>query len=105
MDYKNLVVRTPQSNLRGKINFSFKDWGDFDEYIHKVKMQSSFSESVLSSNDLKYFARELIGLNKTIKFSGDIKGTVDRLKGKDMQIAYTAQSVFKGNPVNFGSRI
>ena len=76
---------------------SFDSWDDFDDYIHKVRMQSSFDESTLASEDLKYFATELIGLHKTIKFSGDMKGTVDRLKGKNMQIAYTVQSLFKGD--------
>lgn len=97
MDYKNFVIQTAQSKLKGKINFSFKDWDEFSDYIHKVKMTSSFDQSTLASEDVKYFASELIGLHKTIQFSGDIKGTVDRLKGKNMQITYNPKTLFKGD--------
>ncbi len=98
-DFRNFTIQTPQSDLRGQISFDFDSWDDFDDYIHKVRMRSSFAQSTISSEDIKYFATEVIGLNKTLKFSGDVKGTVDHLKGKNMQIVYTPQASYRGDIV------
>ncbi len=98
-DFKKVSIQSPLSDVKGSIDFTFSDWSDFDDYIHKVRMKSSFQKSRLASEDLKYFASELIGLHKTINFSGDIKGTVDRLKAKNLEIIHTSQSSFKGDVV------
>ena len=96
-DFKKLNIATDQSSIHGRISFSFDHWSDFDDYNHKVKMSSSFTQSTLASEDLKYFSSELNGLKKTVSFSGDAKGTVDRLKGKNLNIIYTPQCFFKGD--------
>src|SRR4029077_5355541 len=53
--------------------------------------------SKVASEDVKYFAKELFGLDKTITFKGNVKGTVSNLKGHNLEITYTPQCYFKGD--------
>lgn len=92
-----LTLKTAQSNVHGQIAFLFDRWEDFEEFIEKVRIQSSFTSSILSSNDLAFFARELKGLNKIVTVQGDVKGTIDRLRGRNMIINYGAKCVMAGN--------
>ena len=97
LSVKNMSVKTKESNVIGEARLSFKDWDDFNDFIPKVIMTASFQKSTIASEDLKYFSKELIGLKKTIAIQGDIHGTVDNLKGKNLQISYTPNCFFKGD--------
>ena len=94
---KKMSVKTRESNVNGDVRLSFKDWDDFNDFIPKVKMSSSFQKSSIASEDLKYFTEKLVGLKKTVTFQGDIHGTIDNLKGKKLQIIYTPGCFFKGD--------
>lgn len=97
MDFESLLLKTKESQLQGNISFIYETFADFDDFIHKVRITSQFDESTLSSNDLVYFATELEELNQTIEFSGKIRGTIDQLKGKNLDIAFCDHSRFKGD--------
>ena len=97
MDIKNLNIKTKLSNVHCAVRFNFNSWDDFSDFIPKVKMQSTFLSSRIASDDLKYFANELIGLDKTVTFQGSVSGTVDNLKGKKLQIKYSRDCYFKGD--------
>ncbi|MBK9424978.1 MAG: translocation/assembly module TamB domain-containing protein [Bacteroidetes bacterium] len=97
MEFENLLIKTSESQIQGAITFIYEDFEDFDDFIHKVRINSQFEESILSSNDLTYFASELEGLDKTIEFSGKVRGTIDQLRGKNLNIAFADHSSFKGD--------
>ena len=94
---RSLKVLTPNSKVYGDVRLNFDSWDDFNYFIPKVKLETSFALSKVASEDLKYFSSELIGLKKTVSFKGDILGTVDNLKGKNLQIIYSPRCFFKGN--------
>lgn len=97
MEFDNMLLKTPYTQLQGWLSFKFESFDDFDDFITKVKMNSEFDESKLSSKDLVFFASELEGLEKEIIFSGKIKGTVDQLRGRNLEIAFGDYSRFKGD--------
>ena len=97
MDFENMLLKTPETQLQGWITFRFESWDDFDEFIDKVRINSGFDESVLSSRDLVYFSSELEGLDQEITFSGNIKGTITQLRGKNLDIAFADHSHFRGD--------
>ncbi|MEP7264258.1 MAG: translocation/assembly module TamB domain-containing protein, partial [Bacteroidota bacterium] len=94
---KNMKLITKASDVKGDVAFRFENWDDFSDFVTKVKMNASFQTSRVASEDVKYFAEELFGLNKTVSLKGDIKGTVANLKGKNLEIIYTPKCYFKGD--------
>jgi len=97
VQFNSLLINTAHSNVQCDYTMSYDSIDDFDDYIKKVKMNGDFEETTLSSTDLQYFAPELIGMNQTIVFSGKLKGTVDQLRGKDLNIRFGKKSYFKGD--------
>ncbi len=97
MEFDNMLLKTPYTQLQGWLTFKFESFDDFDNFIEKVRMNSEFDESKLSSKDLVFFASELEGLDKEIYFSGKIKGTIDQLRGRNLEIAYGNYSKFRGD--------
>ncbi|MBK8848342.1 MAG: translocation/assembly module TamB domain-containing protein [Bacteroidetes bacterium] len=93
----NLQIISPQSNVAGQLTFLFNDWEDFDDFIDSVNIRSSFANTVVSSNDIQYFAKELFGLDKSVTFEGTVKGKVPNLRGKNIKITYGNQSLIAGN--------
>nr|HMT28684.1 translocation/assembly module TamB domain-containing protein [Bacteroidia bacterium] len=97
MSFENLLVKSTDTQINGQLTFDYEDISDFEEFIDKVKITSSFEESELSSNDLLYFAPDLKGLNEKITFSGKVKGTIAQLRGRNLNIEFADHSRFKGD--------
>jgi TamB, inner membrane protein subunit of TAM complex len=92
-----MQLLTSRSNLNGDIALRFSTWDDFSDFINKVKLNASFNVSKVASEDLKFFAKELFGLNKIVSIKGEVKGTIANLKGKNLEIIYTPKCYFKGD--------
>jgi hypothetical protein len=97
MRFEKLQINTPGTDLKGQLTFNYNSFGDFQEFIEKVNFKSKFDKTVLDSRDIAFFARELIGLDKKVVFTGEIRGTVDNIKGRNMDISYMRDTRFKGN--------
>jgi hypothetical protein len=95
--FNDLTLKTDRSDLNLALQFAFNDMTDFEDFISKVNCKGDFSKSYIDFRDLVYFAPELSNLNRGLTFSGTVKGTVDRFKGKNLEIFYTDKTYFKGN--------
>ncbi len=94
----NLHFITPGSAVDGFISFYYNSPDDIaDDFIHLVKMNGHFSNSIIEMGDVGYFAPELLGIKKKILFTGDIKGTVEHLKCKNVDIRFGERSHIAGN--------
>lgn len=98
MSFNKVLIRTPYSSIdAGHYSMSYNSITDFGDYINKVMMKGEFNESIISSNDIQYFAEELFGLDKRVEFSGTARGTVSNLKTKKLKIAYGKNTRFEGD--------
>lgn len=97
MQFSDLHISTPFSELHSQLKFNFESIDDFQEFITKVQWEGDFAESVISSNDLCFFASELFDANRKVAFHGKVRGTVDRFKARDVEIRYSPTTFFKGS--------
>lgn len=75
MDFKNMFLKTPDSELNSDINFSYKV-GDLADFNNKVYIKADFKKSDLAIADLKKLYTELSG-NDKIFFTTKFRGTLN----------------------------
>lgn len=95
--FDHLHVQTEKSDVHLDLKFAFNTMEDFEEFITKVNCKGDFTKSYIDFRDLAYFARELNNLNRGLTFQGNVRGTVDRFKGKNIELYYSDHTYFKGN--------
>lgn len=81
-----LDLTTKHSHVKGTYAMAFNSFKDFKEYEKKVYMTSVQLRSLVSFEDLCFFAPDLKGLKEQVTVTGAIRGTVERLKAKDLRI-------------------
>ena len=95
---ENLVLKTPITLIKGKIDFSSSSWDDYTDFIQKVQLNCRLEDSsYVHTDDIASFASELNGLKKTIFLSGEIKGYVSDMNLKGLKLAYGNHTRFNGN--------
>lgn len=94
---KRLVLHTPNSHLYTDLRFDHDGFGTYLRFIEEMNMHLDIRESDLSFKDITYFAPDIEGLNTNISIIGDIKGTVENLKGKDVDFIFGHDTHFEGN--------
>jgi hypothetical protein len=60
----------------------------FGKFEQEVKLDIALERSLITSSDLRYFVPFIKDLNETIWLSGNVKGTISELKGRDIKISY-----------------
>jgi hypothetical protein len=93
----DFVFRSPNTDMRTDLTFQFDSFPDFDDFLQKVRFTSNFKTSTISFDDIAYFATDLWQFNRSVKLSGDFKGTVSKFRGKNVEIAFGDYTHFKGN--------
>ncbi|MBX7053143.1 MAG: translocation/assembly module TamB domain-containing protein [Flavobacteriales bacterium] len=90
-------IATDHSAIQGDMVFFFKSLDDFDDFEHIVKMNHQFDRAEIDMNELAYFSSDLHGFQKKVKLTGQVKGLVSNLKGRNIEIEYDENTRFKGN--------
>lgn len=93
----NTSLKTPNTDIRGKLNFLFTSIDDFDDFTSRVKMDHALDSSSVQMTDLAYFTDFFKGYNKTVNVSGQFRGTVSNLKGRNVHIHLDENTRFNGN--------
>jgi archaellum component FlaF (FlaF/FlaG flagellin family) len=102
MSFTEMKLLTPLSSVEGNFSMLYEQISDFDSFIDKVKMKLELGNTTLSSDDLAFFAPELKGSGIKIGVAGTISGTVDRLKGSNLDIRYGNNTVIQGSTIITG---
>lgn len=97
MDFSDLKITTPLSDLHGKLTMNYNTYDDLNDFISKVQMRGNIKKSFIHSRDLAFFAPELNGLDQVFSLSGNLKGTVDNLSCKNILLENGKESKFQGN--------
>jgi len=85
-ELKNLLLKTDKSVLQDYYAMHYERFPDFTDYIYKVKMEASLNKSVISGDDVSYFAPMLYQYHSVVKASGTFYGSVDSLSGSNMDV-------------------
>lgn len=87
----NTRITTPS------LQFSFNDMDDFDYFEDKVDMKANLDLCQIDLDDIAYFAPELRGINRTVWLKAKVKGTVNELRLKKMELYLSESTFLKGN--------
>jgi hypothetical protein len=95
---EKLYLKTPRTVIKGKVDFIYTAWGDYSDFINKIKLNSVLEDSTyVSFKDIACFTSELNGLNETVRLSGEVKGFVSDMTLKNIKFSYGKYSRFNGN--------
>lgn len=86
MIFDNLYLETNHSVITHYYAMRYKSIDALGNFIHEVTLEGRFTKATISSDDIAFFAPELKSWKRNIKIDGDIKGTVDALSSKDLEI-------------------
>lgn len=90
-------LETGDSEIHGRIAFKYKDIKDFSDFSNKVKMNHQLEDSHLRLEDLSWFTKEFVGLDREVDISGRVSGRVSHLKCKDLDITIDDHTRFQGD--------
>lgn len=103
-----MSLETPYSNLGDTLVMKFRAYPDFRDYVNRVNMDGQFEEAYIAIRDIMAFAPELENntffaqnKNETIYIDGNLKGKVNNLKGRNLNLRLGRSMHLKGN---FNSR-
>ena len=99
---------TPYSNLGDTLIMKFRKYPDFRDYVNKVNMNGQFDDAYIAVRDIMAFAPELErntffaqNKNEIIYIDGNLRGKVNNLKGRNLNLRLGRSMRLKGN---FNSR-
>ncbi len=95
-----LDLSTKESIYKGKIIMNYdRDKGDFSDFNNKVKFDIEIDTASISTNDIRYFYKEL-GKEKQFNIQSKVKGTLNNLYCKNLNLKDNDKTQIIGN-VNF----
>lgn len=98
MEFDSLDVVTNKSHLKNFFAMRYKNFNDdMADFIHSVNMEGHFKESVINSDDIGFFAPALKTWKKEISITGNIKGPVENLSGKNVIAEAGKNTLLNGN--------
>lgn len=90
-------IKANNSTLKGQVGFEYEEYPDWNAFNTNVRMNHKLRASNLEMADLAFFAPELQGIRKELTINGDVRGTVDNLKGRNLSIEFGDNSFFEGD--------
>ncbi len=103
LEFKNLTLKTPYSDLGNHLTFRYKSLRNFYDFVKRVKLEADFHNGTFVFQDIIYFARALQKVKpiqnkrfEPIKINGKVAGKIRRIKGEDLAIKIQ-NTYLKGN--------
>ena len=98
MTFGNLQIKTPNSTLKGDLNFSYKR-EDLQYFVDKVLVNANFKESNVQLDELNTFYNEF-GVNQSARFSVNLSGTLNDLQANNLRLNTSTNTKVYGD-INF----
>ena len=94
----NLHLKTENSLVKDYLRFAYDSFPDFKHFITNVHIASSLDKSDISMKDINYFSKGALSkiAHNHIWISGQINGTVNNLKGKNIELKAGLKTEFSG---------
>lgn len=97
MAFDKLDIKSNNSHISNYFRMSYEDFSSMNDFIHQVKMLGIFDGSDIDSDDIAFFAPTMKTWKKQITLSGTIRGTVDDLVGKNLEIQAGKNTLLSGD--------
>lgn len=94
---ENMHIATPNTSLHGNIEFQYDSIADYTEFNTNIRMRGMLVDSKIFMEDIAHFAPDLFGLKETLFFDGNVRGTVSKLKARNMNIRFGNSTYLSGN--------
>ena len=91
-----LKIKTPYSDIHGNVTFLTHSYSGLANFIEDVNIKSYFNKTKVDFKDICFFAPTLNCLNKSLDFDGEIKGRINNLKGRKLDVLLDDGTRFKG---------
>jgi hypothetical protein len=94
MEFRQMDLITNRSHLRDYFAMRYDGFSDgMGDFVTKVNMRGELKNSLVSTDDIAYFAPELKTWNKLVDVNGHVEGPVAALKGQDLLLK-SGQTVY-----------
>lgn len=98
MEFKNFDLRTNKSHLQNYFAMHYHHFNDdMQDFVHAVNLEARFENSILSSEDIAYFAPDVHTWNTVFTLNGEVHGTIDNLSARKMIISAGNENYLDGN--------
>ena len=97
MEFAKLDLQTGRSHLRNFFAMRFRTLDDMSDFITKVRLEADFNDANVDSDDIAWFAPELKNWKKRIRLTGQIKGTIMDLHGKNLVLIAGKNTLLNGD--------
>jgi TamB, inner membrane protein subunit of TAM complex len=98
MEFARLDLQTNHSHFRNFFAMRFRTLDDMDDFNTRIRMEVHFTDADIDSDDIAWFAPELIDWNKHLRVTtGDIQGTVSDLHGHHVQLTAGHNTLLNGD--------
>jgi len=94
---QHLNIKTPFSKVDGNVTFLTNTYKDLSNFIEDVRINSYFKSTKVDFKDIYFFAPVLDCLDRSLDFEGEINGTIDNLKGRNLSILIDDGTRFRGS--------
>ena len=76
---------------------NFNTWDDFDSFEDEVKFNLKLDSSIVSLEDIAFFAGDLKGMNDMVRIKGNFTDVISQLKINDFALDFGEQSFVRGD--------
>ena len=97
IEVADMDLITNKSHLKDYFALQFDAFSDLSDFVTRVTMRGHFTDAVVSSDDIGFFAPPLLKWKKDIQVDGLAYGTLDQLTGEDMHIKAGESTTLSGN--------
>ena len=97
MEFARLDLQTNKSHLRNYFAMRFKTLDDMSDFVTRIHMEAHFSDSDIDSDDIAWFAPDLGDWKKHIRITGDIRGTIADLRGRQVVLQAGKNTLLNGD--------
>lgn len=86
MIFDQLYLQTNRSTITNYFSLRYNSIDALGSFLHAVTLEGRFQNSTISSDDIAFFAPDLRDWKKNLRIDGTVKGTVDALASKDLEL-------------------
>lgn len=96
MHFLDLRLKTGKSNISHKVSFLYDKVSELTSFIDSVDVEASLQESFIHSDDLAYFAPEVLKYKSGVGVSGHYYGRINDLIGEQIELDFGGNTKFRG---------